>query len=121
MQQKLYFPVSVDEAMAILRRQLRLDQVCSNRNAPFLAYTDRALAVLEGNRVDGEKPREVSLLVVEFDEHGFGQLFTGDYAHYGPCGIWRAANVLELEHWAEAHISHHGRYSLEIVLAHLLR
>ncbi|GEM_PF-3454596 len=118
MQQCFYFPVSLEDAIAILRRRQRLGQVAGKNDQPIVGYTDRAEAVLRarnGNEKGGS--REVCLVCVEVERDLFSQLFMGDMTHFGPCAKWLSGHSMELEPLAQDLITHHGRFVLEIVKA----
>lgn len=116
MKHYLYFPARLDDAVAFLRSQRRLDEICGDEHHGVVAYTDRALAVLHSQQNGtGSTPREVCLVLVEVDHDVIGQLLNGDMVHFGPCARWRSDHALELDLTAQMLISHDGRYSLQIV------
>jgi len=116
--QYLYFPTKVEDALAFLRAERRLDEICNRENYAVIGYTDRALAVLQSPQGDVDtKPREVCLVVVEIEQEVFCHLLNGDMVHFGPCAKWRSDHALELELTAQMLIAHGGRFSLQIVKA----
>lgn len=111
---KLYVPVTVDQGVAILRRQMPLEHAVQTDNHTVIAYTDRAVAVLETRRA-GSDLTEIGLLGVEIEEHLFETLLVGDWIHHGPVAHWLSDQSLELEHGAYGRFSHEAHFSLEVV------
>ncbi len=111
---KLYVPVTVDQGVAVLRRQIPLENAARTDKHTVIAYTDRAVAVLEGRRVDSDLT-EIGLLAVEIEEHLFETLLVGDWIHHGPVAHWLSDQSLELEHGAYGRFSHEAHFSLEVV------
>lgn len=111
---KLYFPVTVDQGVALLRRQRSLEQTLSTPQHTVIGYSDRAVAVLESRKGCCDHD-EVGLLKVSFTEELFHQMLNGDWVHFGPCAHWIAEHTLELEPGASGRFVHEAHYSLEIV------
>lgn len=111
---KLYVPVTVDQGVSILRRQMSLENAVKTDNHTVIAYTDRAVAVLEGRRVDSDLA-EIGLLAVEIEERLFETLLVGDWIHHGPVAHWLSDQSLELEYAAYGRFSHEAHLSLEVV------
>ena len=116
MQHRFYFPLQLDEAVAVLRRERRLEQVIDNSHHVLIVYTDRQHAVTSYRESKGENC-EVSLLVVECDEPMLLELLHGDFAHFGPSARRLSPHAMELESVAQQRLSHEGRLSLAIVKA----
>jgi len=114
MQHRFYFPLRLDDAVAVLRRERRLDQVVDNSHHVLIVYTDRQHAVASYQEVKGEKC-EVCLVVVECDEPILLELLHGDFTHFGPTARRLSPHAMELESVAQERLSHEGRLSLEIV------
>src|SRR5262245_7226612 len=110
MQKRFYFPVALDDAIAVLRRHRRLEQVLGDHHRPIFAYTDRTLAAssVHQKEDDTAESGEVCLLVAELNEHVIGELLMGDYQHFGPTVFWRRDHVFELVHPAAERIHHDG-------------
>lgn len=111
---KLYFPVSVDQGVAILRRQMLLENAIRTPQDTVVGYTDRAVAVLESRRGCCDQ-EEVALIAVEMTEHLLNELVTGDWIHFGPVAHWLSEHTLELEHGAYGRFAHEAHFSLEVI------
>ncbi|HEY9777889.1 MAG TPA: hypothetical protein V6C81_29275 [Planktothrix sp.] len=115
MQKRFYFPTSLDDALAVMRRQKRLDQVfCTDEN-PFLAYTDRDFVIRQMSQNSEHFGEEISLVIVEFPSTTLNELFMGDMVNFGSCATWLSEHIVELRDHAEDLLTQHGHVSLEIV------
>lgn len=117
---KLYFPVAINQALDVLRGTRQLNEVCpaDDIKHTIVGYTDRAVAVLEQQRLAAESGTtggEVPLIVCSMDEQLFNELLMGDFTHFGPCAHWRSPHVLELEPAGYGRFTHEADISMEII------
>lgn len=110
---KLYFPVPAYSGIEILRGKRSVEDVLKSPQGTVVAYTDRAVGVLDRRRAFEDK--EVCFVVAEVTEDLLNQILHGDFQHFGPLAQWKSAHVLELEHGAYGMINHHAHISMEIV------
>jgi hypothetical protein len=115
MQTRFYFPVSLDEAIAVMRKGKRLDRVRATEEHTFFAYTDRDLAIRQTSQNVEHFGEEFWIVVVEVPTPVVNDLLMGDGVHYGPLAHWRSPHIMEIEAAGEGILTHHARLSLEIV------
>ena len=116
MQTRFYFPVSVELGLAVLRKQMRLEQAFGEHARNVVGFTDREVAIRhERDRGDGDTSNEVCLVVAAISNDAYSRIISGDFTHHGPLAHFRATDILELEITAMGYISHDGHLSLEIV------
>lgn len=114
MHTRFYFPVSLDEALAIMRKSKRLDQVRPTEEHTFFAYADRALAIRQTSQNPEHFGEEFWMVVVDVPSGEVNSLLMGDGVHYGPLAQWRSPHILEIDAAGEGILSHLAHLSLEI-------
>ena len=116
MKHRLFFPLQLDAALAVLQRKQRLDQAHGKRSHSIIGYTDRDYAVLRARNEDTERnSKDVCLLAIEIENCTMEEILLGDFAHFGPSARRLATHTLELDHFAQDRIADLGRFTLEIV------
>jgi hypothetical protein len=112
---RLYFPVSLEDALAVLRKQKHLDQVCATECHTFFAYSERDAAVRQARQNANNSGKEICFVVVECPTESLNQVRMGDGCNFGPCAEWHSEHVIELHHIAEGIITQHATLFLELV------
>ena len=112
---RLYFPVSLEDALAIIRRQKHLDRVCATECETFFAVNGRETAVRQARQNPNNSGKEVCFLVVECPTESLNLVRMGDGCNFGPCGEWHSEHVIEMHHIAEGIITQHATLFIELV------
>jgi len=117
---QLFYPVTREEGLNILRAKLRLDMVRRDASGSITCYTDRGLArrkAVERSTQHAGTREEMFLVVLEVkDPELVRELTRDDAAGYTRFGRWlNEDETLAINSEGQNLISKQGSFSLEIV------